>query len=118
MGHLLEMAQGSGVEIHVDVNGIDMIPESLALARMGILPAGMYRNRSFAEASVDLGHIATAKADLLFDPQTAGGLVISVSAEDADALFEELKTCVPSAQRIGTVYAWSGGKRIILEQYD
>jgi len=118
MGHMLEMAQGSDVELHVDVSGIDMISESLELAKMGVLPAGMYRNRTFAEDSVELGNIATEKADLLFDPQTAGGLVISVSAEDADALFEELKTCVPSAQRIGTVCAYSGGKRIILEHYD
>ena len=115
MGHLLEMAQGSDVELHVDVEGIDMIPEALEFARMGILPAGMYRNRSFAEDFVDLGNIALEKADLLFDPQTSGGLVICVSPEDADALFEELKGCVPSAQRIGRVSFYSGGKRIILE---
>jgi selenide,water dikinase len=115
MGHLLEMAQGSGVQIHVDVDGIDMIPEALEFARMGILPAGMYRNRNFAEEFVDLGNIALEKADLLFDPQTSGGLVICVSPEDADALYEELKDCVPSAQRIGRVTSFVGGKRIILE---
>ena len=115
MGHLLEMAQGSNVEIHVDVNGIDMIPEALELARMGVLPAGMYRNRSFAEASVELGDIPLYKADLLFDPQTSGGLVICVSPKDADTLFEELKVCVPSVQRIGRVCSYNGGKRIFLE---
>ena len=115
MGHLLEMAQGSGVMLRIDVSSIDMIPEALEFARMGILPAGMYRNRSFAEDDIELGSIALEKADLLFDPQTSGGLVICVSADDADALFEELKGLVPSAQRIGTVSAYSGGKRIILE---
>jgi selenide,water dikinase len=115
MGHLLEMAQGSDVEIHVDVSGIDMIPEALEFARMGVLPAGMYRNRSFAEDAVDVGSIPLEKADLLFDPQTSGGLVISISPEDAEALFQELKRCVPSAQRIGRVGSYSGGKRIILE---
>ncbi len=115
MGHLMEMAQGSDVEIHIDVNGIDMIPEALEFARMGILPAGMYRNRSFAEESVALGNIPLEQADLLFDPQTSGGLVICVSPQDADALFVELKTCVPSAQRIGNIRPYRGGKRIILE---
>ncbi len=115
MGHLLEMAQGSDVEIHVDVDGVDMIPDAMEFARMGILPAGMYRNRSFAEDFVDVGNTPLEKADLLFDPQTAGGLVISVGAADADALFEGLKGCVPSAQRIGTVASYDGGKRIFLE---
>lgn len=115
MGHLLEMAQASDVEIHVDVSGIDMIPEALEFARMGVLPAGMYRNRSFAEASVELGNTSLEKADLLFDPQTSGGLIIAVNPEQADDLFEELKTCVPSAQRVGSVCPYGGGKRIILE---
>jgi len=115
MGHLLEMAQGSDVQVRVDIDGIDMIPEALEFARMGVLPAGMYRNRSFAEESVELVNIPLEKADLLFDPQTSGGLLICVSPEDADALWEELKTCVPSAQRIGRVYPYTDGKRIVVE---
>jgi selenide,water dikinase len=115
MGHLLEMVQGSDVQVRVDISGIDMIPEALEFARMGVLPAGMYRNRSYAEANVDLTGIPLEKADLLFDPQTSGGLLICVSPDDADTLWEELKTCVPSAQRIGGVYPYNGGKRIVVE---
>ena len=114
LGHAYEMAQGSEVQITLDVDAIDLIPEALDFARMGILPAGMYRNRSFAEAGVDAGSVELAKQDMLYDPQTAGGLLISVAAEDADALFKELKTTVPSAQRIGTVAEYTEGKRIIL----
>ena len=47
-------------------------------------------------------------------PQTAGGLLISVAAEDAPALLRDLQGAVPSAQRIGTVAEYAGGKRIIL----
>lgn len=115
LGHLLEMAQGSDVEIHLDVSGVDFIPASLEFAKMGVLPAGMYRNRSFAEAYVDCGKTDTAVQDLLFDPQTAGGLAIAVAPGDAPALLKELNACVPSAQRIGTVRAYGGGKRIFLE---
>ena len=115
LGHLLEMAQGSDMEIHLDVSGVDFIPEALELARMGVLPAGMYRNREFAESSVEPGNTETAVQDLLYDPQTAGGLAIAVAPEDADALLNELKACVPSAQRWGTVQPYRGGKRIYLE---
>ena len=114
LGHLFEMAQGSDVEITLDVDAVDLIPEALELARLGILPAGMYRNRKYAEDGVDPGNTELAKQDLLYDPQTAGGLMIAVAPEDAQALFEELKTTVPSAQRIGTVEAYTGGKRIKL----
>ena len=115
MGHSAEMAQGSGVELHLDVDAIDLIPEALELARMGILPEGMYRNRSFAEPFVDPGRTELARQDLLYDPQTSGGLLIAVDPADADALYEELKDAVPSAQRIGTAEVYRGGKYIFLE---
>ncbi|MCD7743226.1 MAG: selenide, water dikinase SelD, partial [Oscillospiraceae bacterium] len=109
LGHLLEMAQGSGVEIHLSLSGIRFIPEAVEFARMGLLPEGMYRNRAFAEESVDLGETPLEYQDLLFDPQTSGGLCISVDAEDADALLGELQNAVPAAQRIGSVCAYQGG---------
>ena len=114
LGHACEMAQGSDVEIHLSVGDIDLIPEALDFARTGILPEGMYRNRSFAEAYVDAGDTELAKQDMLYDPQTSGGLLIAVHPDDADALFEELRSSVPSAQRIGTVKAYTGGARIYL----
>ena len=114
LGHAYEMAEGSDVEITLNVKDIDLIEEALGFARMGILPAGMYRNRKFAEQGVDAGNTELAVQDMLYDPQTSGGLLIAVAAEDADALFEELKTTVPSAQRIGTVAEYQGGKRIKL----
>lgn len=55
LGHSYEMAQGSDVELELHVSQIDLIPEAVELARMGILPAGMYRNRTFAEPGVDAG---------------------------------------------------------------
>ena len=115
MGHGFEMAQGSDVELTIDVSAIDFIPEAVEFARMGVLPAGMYRNRSFAEAGVDVGETEVAIQDLLFDPQTSGGLLMAVDPADADALLAELKPAVPSAQRIGTVGEYRGGKRIFLQ---
>ena len=114
MGHGFEMAQGSDAALHIDVSAIDLIPEALEFARMGVLPAGMYRNRSFAETGVDVGDTELAVQDLLFDPQTSGGLLMAVDPADADALLAELTPVVPSAQRIGTVGEYHGGKRIFL----
>ncbi len=114
MGHLLEMTQGSGTGAVIDVRGIALVEESLRLAEMGILPEGMYRNRSFAESSVDGGDVSLAVQDMLYDPQTSGGLLMAVDPDDADALFEELEPSVPRAQRIGRIEEYSGGARIRL----
>ncbi len=115
LGHLLEMAQGSGVEIRLDTAAVDFIPEAVELAKMGVLPAGMYRNRSFAEPWVDPGDKPVWLQDLLYDPQTAGGLAIAVDPADAEALLAELRGVVPSAQRWGEVRPYRGGKRIFLD---
>ena len=114
LGHALEMAQGSDTELVIDTQQLDLLPEAPELAAMGILPAGVYRNRSFAEEFVDAGEVPLAVQDILYDPQTSGGLLIAVDPADADAMERELKNAVPSAQRIGTVRPYRGGKRIFL----
>ena len=114
LGHLSEMATGSDVAITLHVDEVDLISEAYEFAQMGLLPAGMYRNRSFAEKYVDAGQTELAKQDMLYDPQTSGGLLIAVDPADADALFAELKDSVPSAQRIGTVSEYHGDARILL----
>jgi len=114
LGHLTEMTQGSGVEAALDVGAIDLIAEAGELARTGILPAGMYRNRSFAEPWVDAGDTPLWQQDLLYDPQTSGGLLMAVDPADADSLLSALGDAVPSAQRIGRVEDYRGGKRIFL----
>ena len=103
MGHGFEMAQGSNVALHIDVSAIDLIPEALEFARMGVLPAGMYRNRSFAEAGVDVGTTELAVQDLLFDPQTSGGLLFAVAPQDAAALEAELQAAGLPAKVVGTI---------------
>lgn len=105
LGHLYEMCNGSGVSAEIDVHAISLIPEALEFARIGILPEGMYRNRTFAEDAVDAGDTELAVCDLLFDPQTSGGLLVAVAAKDADAVFDALKQKVPCAQRVGIVTA-------------
>ena len=115
LGHTCEMAQGSDVKITLRTGDMDLIGESLEFARMGLLPEGMYRNRQFAEKYVDGGAVELAVQDMLYDPQTSGGLLIAVDPDDAPALFAELQSCVPSAQCLGTVEEYKGGARIYLQ---
>jgi len=103
LGHLYEMCSGSDVSAEIDVNEISLIPESLEFARIGILPEGMYRNRTYAEHAVDTGNTELAVCDLLFDPQTSGGLLAAVDEKDADAVYEALKDRVPCVQRVGRI---------------
>lgn len=114
LGHACEMAQGSGVEIELYPAAVEFIPEAGELAKMGILPEGMYRNRAFAESSVDAGGTPLWQQDLLYDPQTAGGLLMAVDPADAEALLAELEGAVPSARRIGEVREYRGGRHIFL----
>lgn len=107
MGHMLEMMQGSDVSARVETGAVDFLPRVLEFANMGLLPAGVYRNRAYAEPFVDEGALPLMLRDALFDPQTSGGLLIAVDPKDADALERDLKVSVPSAQRIGTVISKS-----------
>lgn len=114
LGHALEMAQGSGVQIKLNVSALPIPSEALELARMGILPEGMYRNRKYAEPFVMADSVPLEIQDALYDPQTSGGLLIAVDPNDADALAETLQKTVPDACCIGTVSEYSNGPHIIL----
>ena len=110
MGHLLEMMQGSDTHASISVSRID-IPEAVKeFASLGILPEGMYRNREFAEPYVDVGEIPLNLQDVLFDPQTSGGLLFAVDPLDA----ERIKKDLPQARQIGVVDEMRGDKRISL----
>ena len=114
LGHLLELTQGSGLAARLGTGDICILPQARELAEMGVLPEGMYRNRAFAQEQVDPGAVPLALQDLLYDPQTAGGLLVAVDPEDAPALLAELAGAVPCAQRIGELTDWVGGPRITL----
>ena len=115
MGHSCEMAQGSGCTVHLETKNIPFHPEALEMAEMGLVPAGAYRNRDFAEHAAEVrGAVSRAMQDILYDPQTSGGLLIAVDAGDAEALLRELQDTVPGAAAIGHVTE-NEGKAIIIE---
>lgn len=104
MGHGYEMAQGSNVSIHFNVDQIPYHAEAYELASMGLIPAGTYRNRAHVESAVCIEDgISRAMEDILFDPQTSGGLLFALPREDALACIQELQQHINEARIIGYV---------------
>ena len=115
MGHSCEMAQGSGCTLHVQVGKVPFHAEALELADMGLVPAGAYRNRDFAEGAVALrGAVSRAMQDILNDPQTSGGLLAAVDERDAGPLLRALRSAIPAAAAIGYVTE-AEEKAVVLE---
>jgi selenide,water dikinase len=91
LGHLAEMVSGSGLGVRVFAGMVPIIPEALQFASMGLIPAGAYRNKEFRESMISFAEtVERNHRDVLFDPQTSGGLLISVNADEADALLATL----------------------------
>lgn len=104
LGHSYEMAQGSGCTLHIQAGKIPYHKEAWELADMGFIPAGAYRNREYAEKGVLVkGDISRTMQDILYDPQTSGGLLISVPEKAGLKLIEELQSQIPAAAVIGYV---------------
>ena len=91
LGHALEMAKASEVSIHINSKEVPILDEAVDMAKMGIIPAGMYRNKQYIEKDVDMQDVDIAVRDILYDPQTSGGLLVSVKAEYAEELVKDMK---------------------------
>lgn len=92
LGHALEMAEGSDVTIDIDYKAIPLIKNSLEYARMGLVPAGSYANKAHIGDKVTFEvDVEDDIKDVLYDPQTSGGLMISVSKEDSEKVLNNLK---------------------------
>lgn len=104
LGHACEMARGSQKTIHFDVSAIPYHQDAYKMAAMGLVPAGAYRNRDFAAQDITMKRlIVEPLLDILYDPQTSGGLLIAVAEKDASVLERNLQDAIPCAKRIGYV---------------
>lgn len=104
LGHACEMARGSQLTIHIDTGRVPYHKEAYELAEMGFIPAGAYRNRDFAQKDVLVkGDVSRAMQDILYDPQTSGGLLMAVAEQEAGQLLHELSESIPCAEIIGYV---------------
>jgi len=89
LGHAYEMAHGSEVSIVINSGSIPIMEGAIENAQMGLVPAGAYRNQGYLGENVEfIGEIPIHLQDILFDPQTSGGLLISVEKEKAEKLLD------------------------------
>jgi len=121
MGHGREMALGSGVGLEIEVASAPLIPGALDAVRLGAIPGGLIANREYAECVVADAPGAAIEEEvrtLLFDPQTAGGLLIAVAPESATGLVGSLRGANVPAVTIGRAIAargkTDGGPAIVL----
>lgn len=100
MGHARAMAMASGVTLEIEVDRLRFLPGALEYARLGALPGGLKNNREYASGAVEnTRQLPPENEDLLYDPQTSGGLLITLPQADAAAL----ASAFPDAYAVGRV---------------
>ncbi len=104
IGHARELALASNVALEINSRELRILPGALESIQAGFIPGGLKANRDFAECVVEArGSVSDEVWTLLFDPQTAGGLLISIDAADCDKLVEELREAGLPAADVGRV---------------
>lgn len=105
LGHLAEMVSGSGRSVRVFAERIPVIEDALTFAAMGLIPAGAYKNREFRAGMIEVGDgMARERQDMLFDPQTSGGLLICMPGAQAEDLVAALKDAgLGDAAKVGEI---------------
>jgi selenide,water dikinase len=104
IGHAREMAAGSGVSLRIKASSVPLLEGALDCVRAGFIPGGLKNNRDFAECMVGYDQrVPEEVRTMLFDPQTAGGLLLSVARADTAALMDALRKAGVPAAEIGEV---------------
>ena len=115
LGHACEMIQDTEVGFKIRSVSVPIFPETLSLARMGMIPGGTARNKEFRAKMVDAVGLGDVMLDILFDPQTSGGLFMSVGPDKAGLLLSALKEAgVADAAIVGEVVGHTK-QRIVVE---
>ena len=104
LGHAWEMACASNVTIEIDSARVPLINGALGLAAAGLLTSGDKTNREYVGADVEFASTVDSNLmKLFYDPQTAGGLLLSIAEDKAEELLTELRSSYPRAEIIGRV---------------
>jgi selenide,water dikinase len=113
LGHAWEMARASKVTIQIDPTAVPLLEGALELAAAGLLTSGDRTNRKYVGEDIEISEaVPESLLKLFFDPQTAGGMLISIPANRAEALLEHLREHYPRVEVIGRVL--QGGTRSII----
>lgn len=115
LGHACEMIQGMPFGFEIEASAVPVMPPAIRFAQMGLIPGGTYRNREFRAGMVDFAsNVPRWVPDILFDPQTSGGLLIALSPEKTDSFLAAVHPAgCPEAAWVGRVSAEIPGKIIV-----
>lgn len=115
LGHCLEMAAASNVGMKIHAGKVPLVPQARTFASMGLIPGGGYANRKFCAKDLELDpSVEPILVDIMCDPQTSGGLLISVSREKAPLLVQRLsEKNSPAAHIIGEVIEEKPGMALL-----
>lgn len=109
LGHAFELAKGSNVTLHIQSKSVPLLNGAIEYAEMGLVPAGAYKNRDFFQDGIDIQkNVPMYLKDILYDPQTSGGLLISVRQENAKTFINSLKEKAIVSALVGTVTSYTG----------
>jgi selenide, water dikinase len=104
LGHARELALASTVSLQIRSADVEFLPEAMDYAREGLIPGGLKRNKDFIGSCVAFNeNVSETVRDLLFDPQTSGGLLFSVDGREAEQVVEVLRAQGVPARQIGSV---------------
>ena len=115
LGHACEMIEGTDVGMIIHSEAVPYFPEAKEYAEMGMVPGGTTRNRDFRLKMVDIDrNVSKVMVDILFDPQTSGGLLMAVPAPDAEPLVKRMRReGIKEASIIGEVVAKPKGRIVV-----
>ena len=106
IGHAYEMAQGSGTTLTLNAAKVPVIEGTEELAKQGMLPGGIEANRRYVGKSIVWNGVSSLRQQIMLDPQTSGGLLISLPEEKAEQLAAELEGAGFLGELIGRVSAF------------
>ena len=115
LGHACEMVQGKPFGFEIEAAAVPVMPAAIRFAQMGLIPGGTYRNREFRADMVDFApDLPRWVPNILFDPQTSGGLLIALSPEKTGTFLDAVRSAgCPGAARVGKVRAARAGKIMV-----
>jgi len=108
MGHAYEMASASGVTIRLFKDRLPYISEAREYAEIGLVPEGSYNNRAYLTGKYEFAGVEEWQADILFDPQTSGGLLFTCTEQVVGEILEELNRLEIKSSVVGRAEEFSG----------
>ncbi len=115
LGHTIQLAQNSRIGISINAAAIPVFSEAIEFANQGLIPGGLHRNKDFYSPNVIIAsELPLPVQDILYDPQTSGGLLICVAPGKAGRLLNKLKQAgIKEATIIGEVVSEPEGKVVV-----